>query len=159
MKLTIESFVTKLSSDDCKYTFKIPEITSVKKITGIKLSNETSLIENVVIKLVNNTIYKSPENGKNGIKNGFLNLDIPFNIRDNVYIEFVYNKDYLYDNETYETIPEIIEEYGEIVEIYDETDGSYYNGNIVTRKDTGNTQRIVTKGAEIVVPKFKIYFE
>jgi hypothetical protein len=152
MKLTIESFVTKLSSDDCKYTFKIPEITRVKKITGIKLSNPISLIENVVVKSVNNTIYKSPENG-------FLNLDIPFNIRDNVYIEFVYNKDYLYDNETYETIPEIIEEYGEIVEIYDETDGGYYNGNIVTRKDTGNTLRIVTKGVEIVVPKFKIYFE
>jgi hypothetical protein len=152
MKLTIESFVTKLLSGNCKYTFKIPEINGVKKITGIKLSNPISLIENVVIKSYNGNVCKSPEND---IKN----LDIPFNIRDPVYIEFIYNQDYLYNNETSEMVPEIIEEYGEIVEIYDETDGRYYNGNIVTRKDTGNTLRIVTNGAEIVVPKFKIYFE
>jgi hypothetical protein len=75
-------------------------------------------------------------------------------------IEFVFNKEYLYDNETYETIPEIIEEYGnDIVEVYNEDDGGYYNGYLVTKKDTGNTLRIITKGAEIVVPKFKIYFE
>ena len=153
MKLTIESFVTNLLSGNCKYTFKIPEITRVKKITGIKLSTPISLIENVVIKSVNGNLYKSPENG-------IINLDIPFNIRDNVYIEFVYNKDYLYDNETYEMIPEIIEEYGnDIVEVYNEDDGGYYNGYLVTKKDTGNTLRIVTNGVEIVVPKFKIYFE
>ena len=148
MKLTIERKNVHLLSEI--YTFKVPVVGDVKKITGIKIGNPNSLIENIVIKSGKSDICKL---------NNLKNLDIPFNIRDPVYIEFIYNKDYIFEKSMYETIPEIIEEYGDIIEIYDETDGRYYNGRIVTRKDTGNTLRIATKGAEIVVPKFKIYFE
>ncbi len=153
LTFTTDSKIVNICSDNNKYKYKIPQFTNINNLIGIKLYTVNYFIKSINIILRNRTIYSTSDFEQ------LKNINLLYNCLEPMEIEFVFNKEYLYDNETYETIPEIIEEYGEIVEIYDEIDGRYYNGNIVTRKDTGNTQRIITKGAEIVVPKFKIYFE
>ncbi len=154
MSLRIKSYQVHICSDNNRYRFRIPEISGAKSITGIKIGSPQSLVEEINIVLRNSVIFKT---------SNFEELETftnSVNVREPVFIEFVFPDQYLLENETFTTTPEIIEEFGdEIIEVYDESDGMYYSGVEVTKKETGNFTRNIIKGAQVTIPSFKIKFD
>jgi hypothetical protein len=154
MSLKIKSCQLNICSDNNVYKFRIPDIPSAKSITGIKIGSPQSLVEEINIVMRNSVIFKT---------SNFEELETftnSINVRETVFIEFVFPKQYLFENETFTTTPEIIEEFGdEIIEVYDESDGGYYSGVKVTKKETGNFTREIIKGAQVTIPSFKIKFD
>ena len=149
MSLKIKSCQLNICSDNNVYKFRIPDIPSAKSITGIKIGSPQSLLEEINIVMRNSVIFKT---------SNFEELETftnSINVREPVFIEFVFPKQYLFENETFTTTPEIIE----IIEVYDESDGGYYSCVKVTKQETGNFTREIIKGAQVTIPSFKIKFD